>query len=204
VTPPSGETSKPEPFPLRGLFTRHIVTILITYCMLALQTVSLMALMSVFSYSFPLTQLCATSDTVLLALTSIIRPLFFYTRIRDGGVGFSEGEIGIAMSAYGFVTTGLQFFLFPPLAKWGVARTYRLTLSLYPIIFLGFPMINLIARRSGDGTKTDIYLAVAVALALAAIGNIAYSANMVSRILSTRKLSVSRLLYSAKGTLFCG
>ncbi|GEM08253.1 MFS multidrug transporter [Rhodotorula toruloides] len=82
----------------RELFTPRVWASLVTYALLALETVGLDALFILFCYS----------------------------PVKIGGLGFKESDIGTALSLNGILSVALQVLAFPPLQKrFGTVPLYR-------------------------------------------------------------------------------
>lgn len=104
-------------------------------------------------------------------------PLFFFTPVRDGGLGFSEAQIGTALSIRGVATIAVQLFAFPHLVRAvGNTRLFRILVVLYIPTFLLLPLLNVLARA---GAPAPVWVGVAVVLALGAISNMAFASNLI-------------------------
>lgn len=89
-----------------------------------------------------------------LALVEIafcaIQPLFLSTPIEFGGLGQSPASIGVILGLSGLGNGIFQALFFAKLVrKWGTKRTFISGLISLIVLFALFPMINIIARRSG-------------------------------------------------------
>jgi len=84
----------------------------------------------------------------------VIVPLFAYTRIEDGGIGFSFNGIGTALSINGVAAVIIQLGIFPPLQRrFGTLHYLRTGLLLYPLVAICFPFLNRMARNE-EGWST--------------------------------------------------
>lgn len=121
-------------------------------------------------YSFTLLSLEAISYQALL-------PLFFFTPVPLGGLGFTEAQIGSALSLRGIATIGVQLFAFAPLVTWmGATRLYRILIALYVPTFLLLPVLNVLARA---GSPMLEWVGVGVVLWLGAVSNMAFACNLI-------------------------
>ncbi|BGO90910.1 hypothetical protein NBRC10512_002338 [Rhodotorula toruloides] len=142
------KAKKPPGF--RELFTPRVWASLVTYALLALETVGLDALFILFCYS----------------------------SVKIGGLGFKESDIGFALSLNGLLSVALQVLFFPPLQKrFGTVRLYRTFMSLWPVVFALFPVMGWCARERG---RREVWTVMVVMLALKSIANMSYGCNMLN------------------------
>ncbi|GAA5963245.1 hypothetical protein JCM21900_006566 [Sporobolomyces salmonicolor] len=140
--------TKPPPF--KALFTGRVMALLVTYALLALETVAL--------------------DALLI--------LFCYSPVAIGGLGFHESDIGTALSLSGLSSVGFQVLLFPPLQRrFGTIRLYRGLMSIYPAVFALFPVMSWCARYR---SRAAVWAAMVLFLLLKSIGNMSYATNMIA------------------------
>ncbi|KAH7884816.1 MFS general substrate transporter [Phlebopus sp. FC_14] len=84
-----------------------------------------------------------------IAMTSLL-PLHYATPIKLGGLGLTPPVIGLWMSFIGILNGGFQAAFFAPLVSiLGTKRLFRIGQSAYILIFALFPIMNIVARRSG-------------------------------------------------------
>ncbi|SGY79791.1 BQ5605_C008g05223 [Microbotryum silenes-dioicae] len=142
-----------EPPSISSLFTnRRVLNCLVTYALLALQTIALDALFVLFAYS----------------------------PIKVGGLAFDEAEIGKALGLGGVFTVLFQLVLFPSLQKrFGTVRLYRVFMGLYPFVFGLFPVMATAASKKYDGQGRGVWPALALFLLLKSIANCSYGCNML-------------------------
>ncbi|CAK9784142.1 MFS general substrate transporter [Cutaneotrichosporon oleaginosum] len=120
-------------------------------------------------YSFALMSLEAIAYQALL-------PLFFFTPAKLGGLGFSEAQIGSALSLRGIATVGVQLFVFPRLvAHVGATRLFRILIALYIPTFVLLPLLNVLARTHAALE----WAGVAAVLLLGAVSNMAFACNLI-------------------------
>jgi len=130
---------------LKALFTPHINTIM---------------------FSFAILSLLGGAQTAL-------QPLFAFTPVRDGGLGFGEKQIGIAMSIRSIATIAVQVAAFPVLQRRiGTHRLYKWLMVLWLPTYLGLPFLNGIAR-SGDHTVA-VWTGLSITLMCSAVANMAF------------------------------
>lgn len=121
-------------------------------------------------YSFALMSLEAISYQALL-------PIFFFTPVHLGGLGFSEAQIGSALSLRGIATIGVQLFAFPALVtRVGATRLFRILIALYIPTFVLLPLLNVLARLHGGALE---WAGVAAVLLLGAVSNMAFACNLI-------------------------
>lgn len=130
---------------LKALFTPHINAIM---------------------FSFAILSLLGGAQTAL-------QPLFAFTPVRDGGLGFGEKEIGIAMSIRSVATIAVQLLAFPALQRtFGTNRLFRWLMVLWLPTYLGLPFLNAIAR-TGDH-PVIVWVGLSATLLCSAIANMAF------------------------------
>lgn len=120
----------------------------------------------------------------MLAATSItnlgVLPLFLYTPVRLGGIGFTTAQIGKALSGQAIATSCVQVFLFPVIhRRLGTVASYRLAVIFYPLGFLCYPLTRLAAAHRAGGDNTWVWISLAVQLGCLSLANMAYTANML-------------------------
>ena len=65
-----------------------------------------------------------------------------------GGIGFSPGTIGIAMSILGFVGIICQLTLYPAInARFGLLRSTKLSLFVFPLAYALAPYLSLLTHQ---------------------------------------------------------
>lgn len=152
--PPPSISSDPdavpdEPEPLKDIFTTKINLIMVSFGVLSLMGSAIMG----------------------------IHPLFCFTPAIDGGLGFSEKNIGNAMSVRAVLILVVQLVAFPWLQrKIGTWRLYKILMFFWIPTFLGLPFVNLIAR---GGNMAMVWVSLTLTLVCAAIGNMAFVCNLL-------------------------
>lgn len=115
--------------------------------------------------SFGLLQLQGISFLGLL-------PLFCFTPVPSGGLSFSSGKIGLAMSIRGVSTIAVQLFAFPWLSKRiGTVKLYKVLVILFIPAFVLLPLCNVMARSERD---VWVWIGLSGSMGLYAIGNMAF------------------------------
>lgn len=97
-------------------------------------------------------------------------PLFCFTPVADGGLGFSKQDIGTILAANGFLAIFVQLFLFPFVEKrlGGPQHVLKRSLPFMAATFL-FPPLAHVAARSG---RTEVWTVLGVMLVVKSIGGI--------------------------------
>ncbi|WWC90132.1 uncharacterized protein L201_005065 [Kwoniella dendrophila CBS 6074] len=104
-------------------------------------------------------------------------PLFCFTPIQAGGLGFKESKIGLAMSIRGIATILVQLIAFPFLQKRvGTVRLYKFLVFLFIPAFIILPLTNIFARKNQNWA---IWTGLSCSLGLYAIGNMAFACNLI-------------------------
>ncbi|KAL7419048.1 hypothetical protein Q5752_005884 [Cryptotrichosporon argae] len=110
-----------------------------------------------------------------IALGSLL-PLFLFTPLAAGGLGFSEAQIGTALSVRGAATIAVQLFAFPRLVRQvGTVRLFNVLVALYLPTFLGLPLTHALAPLG----SAWIWAGVTAVVALASVGNMAFACNLI-------------------------
>lgn len=80
-------------------------------------------------------------------------PLFLATPIELGGLGQSPVVIGSIMGTFGLANGIFQAALFAKIVgRMGPKHLFMGGMSLFPILFAFFPIINIVARKQGIST----------------------------------------------------
>ncbi|POY73727.1 hypothetical protein BMF94_3265 [Rhodotorula taiwanensis] len=165
-SPVKGKLTPRAPPNFMSMFTPRVKAALGVYSMLALITVALDALLVLFCYS----------------------------PVKIGGLGFKEADIGIALSISGLSSVTFQILLFPPLQlRIGTVRLYRALMSLWPVVYMLFPVMSWCAKEKG---RRAVWGVLVCFLVLKAVANMAYACNMIA---ITDSAPSKRLLGSLNG-----
>ena len=131
VRPTLTDTTKLPPPRFVDIFTKQVVLNMIVYSGLALHSIS-------FDQLFPL--LCST-------------------KIEDGGMGMTPGQVGAALSSAGTLAMVLQMTLFPwGHNKFGALVCLRTVLAIYVVLYfvMASPLSeNRLTKVRAVATKTD-------------------------------------------------
>ncbi|THV07908.1 MFS general substrate transporter [Dendrothele bispora CBS 962.96] len=128
---------------------------------------------------------------------NVLFVLFSYTPISPssgfGGLGFSASKIGFSLAVSGMISTSIQIFMLPFLLKRVKAeKIYGFSMRLWPVAFLGLPILGLIARlgaepvvggglevREGSTMYVLLWVGIGLVLAVARLGGLAYGVSMI-------------------------
>ena len=129
--------------------------------------------------------LLSVANYALLSLLDIayraIQPLFYSTPIEFGGLAQSPARIGILLSSFGVMNGIVQAIYFPVLIeKWGPKRVFVTGMAMFNVLFIMYPIINGLARRTG--LSTTVWILVFAQLAMSIICDMAYGKCSVSSI----------------------
>lgn len=125
---------------------------------------------NILMISFAILSLLGSAHTAL-------QPLFTFTPVRDGGLGFSEKEIGISISIRSVMTIVIQVAAFPSLQrKVGTRRLYKWLMILWLPTYLGLPLVNVLARR---GWSVGVWTGLSATLLFSAIANMAFGEHLL-------------------------
>ena len=135
---------KEEPTSFKALFTPHINAIMFSFAVLSL----------------------------LGGAQGALQPLFCFTPVRDGGLGFGEGQIGTSMSIRSIATILVQVLAFPMLQRrMGTLRLYRYLMVLWLPTYVLLPFLNGLAR---GGHPVLVWLGLSFTLFCSAVANMAF------------------------------
>ena len=117
--------------PFAKALTINVLMVLSTVAFMDFQMGAFASLWTIFLSSSPRTR--EERDAIRLP--------FHFT----GGIGFSPGTIGIAMSILGFVGIFLQFTLYPGVnARFGLLKSTRWSLFIFPMAYALAPYLSLL------------------------------------------------------------
>ncbi|KAF8875925.1 major facilitator superfamily domain-containing protein [Infundibulicybe gibba] len=119
----------------------------------------------------------SVSNYMALAFLNImlnaLLPLFFAMPIHIGGLGFKPSTIGYIMGSYGAGNGIFQALFFArTVRRFGERRLFIWGIVSFMPIFLLFPVMSFIARRSG--VNSTVWLIIAVMLTLMIFMDVAY------------------------------
>lgn len=130
----------PGPLPLRELFIFPIIISVSNYAALAFLNITLSALL----------------------------PLFLAMPIEIGGLGLPPSTIGFILATYGVTTAVFQLSFFAMLVRrFGERRVFIFSLATTLPIFALFPIMSLIAQKSG--LSSTVWILIGCVLVLGAM-----------------------------------
>ncbi|KAF8509541.1 MFS general substrate transporter [Gautieria morchelliformis] len=123
----------------------------------------------------------------------VVFVLFCYSPITTGGLGYSATKIGYALAIAGTSAALFQLLVLPILLRRVAAVTaYKLCMKLWPVAFLMFPLLNVLARAglevedvntAGEVLKpaytAAVWVGIGLCLATTRIANLAFSLSMI-------------------------
>ncbi|KAI0553234.1 major facilitator superfamily domain-containing protein [Xylaria curta] len=131
-TEPSVTLAKPTRVPFRGIWTRKVISALVSFGLLPLHNSAFMHIFPVYLSSPPADNKEAT---------------FF---AFSGGLGLRSATIGLWLSAFGIGGILLQLFIYPRLQKRiGTRGVFRIALFLFPVTYVAAPYLSLLAGDHG-------------------------------------------------------
>ncbi|KAF8323817.1 MFS general substrate transporter, partial [Clavulina sp. PMI_390] len=106
--------------------------------------------------------MCLTSE-----LLFNVYPLFAYTDVKHGGLGFNEAQIGLHLSARAMIHL-IAIALFNPMYRWigrdSAVRIYQFAMTLWPFVVCFYPFMNYVARKCVDGGESGLLFYVTAGL----------------------------------------
>lgn len=130
-----GELPKdpPKPLPLLSVLTRPVLISIVNYAMIALLDMACLALI----------------------------PLIWSTAVEFGGLNMRPASIGLWMSMFGWMAGLFQFAVFPPaIGRFGPRGVFIISIAACSLVFIIFPLENLVLRHSAGGTNVTIWLLI--------------------------------------------
>ncbi|KAL5527640.1 hypothetical protein ACEPAG_6441 [Sanghuangporus baumii] len=120
----------------------------------------------------------------------VVFSLFAYTPIPYGGLSRNPEEIGFAIASAGLSGAIIQIIVLPELQHhFGTLSLYRFFMSLWPVIYLLFPVLNAIAKYTAgqfDGRDSVqysgsmcVWIGIIVLLSLNRLAAMAFSLNLI-------------------------
>ncbi|KAI0471463.1 MFS general substrate transporter [Xylariaceae sp. FL0804] len=98
------------------------------------------------------------------AYTAVV-PVFWFTPVRLGGLGFSPLQISLFMGLTGLSQAVWLLLVFPPLQRrLGTNGVLRLCGLAYPFFLGGMPVLNLILRQGSHAAVVVFFVVLSVAL----------------------------------------
>jgi MFS family permease len=139
------EQASPEDKSLQSLMTRHITLIIFSFGILSLLGVGVGALL----------------------------PLFCFTAVDHGGLGFDAKRIGSVISQRSVAVLVIQMVTFPWLQKRvGTTRLFKWLMSLWIPALLLLPLCNIFARM---GNETLVWVSLYLFMVVGSLSGMAFS-----------------------------
>ncbi|KAI1189770.1 major facilitator superfamily domain-containing protein [Nemania serpens] len=139
---PTLRTAEPTKVPFRGIWTRKVVSALVSFGLLPLHN-------SAFMHIFPVYLSSPLADNA--------EATFF---AFSGGLGLRSATIGIWLSVFGIGGILLQLFIYPRLQRRiGTRGVFRIALFLFPVTYMAAPYLSLLA---GDHAARWVFLGFVV------------------------------------------
>ncbi len=127
-TQSSVATTEPVKVPFRGIWTRRVISALVSFGLLPLHNSAFMHIFPVYLSSPPADNAEAT---------------FF---AFSGGLGLRSATIGIWLAVFGIGGILLQLFIYPRLQRRiGTRGVFRIALFLFPLTYVAAPYLSLLA-----------------------------------------------------------
>ena len=134
--------NEPTKMPFRTIWTRRVISALVSFGLLPLHNSAFMHIFPVYLSSPPADNTEAT---------------FF---AFSGGLGLRSATIGIWLATFGIGGILLQLFIYPRLQKRiGTRGVFRIALFLFPVTYLAAPYLSLLA---GDHEARWVFLGLIV------------------------------------------
>ncbi|KAI0517918.1 MFS general substrate transporter [Xylaria bambusicola] len=128
----------PVKMPFRNIWTRKVISALVSFGLLPLHNSAFMHIFPVYLSSPPADNTEAT--------------IFAFS----GGLGLRSATIGVWLAAFGIGGILLQLFIYPRLQKRiGTKGVFRIALFLFPVTYLAAPYLSLLA---GDHAARWVFL----------------------------------------------
>jgi hypothetical protein len=132
--PPAPSAVPQSAPPFYQAFTMNVVMVLLTVALMDFQMGGFASLWTILLSSTPRSK----------EEKEAMRLPFYFT----GGIGFSPGTIGIAMSTLGFVGIFCQLTLYPAVnSRFGLLRSTRLSLFVFPLAYALAPYLSLLIHE---------------------------------------------------------
>ncbi|KAI1177068.1 major facilitator superfamily domain-containing protein [Nemania sp. FL0916] len=129
-------TAEPPKVPFRGIWTRKVVSALISFGLLPLHNSAFMHIFPVYLSSPPANNTEAT--------------IFAFS----GGLGLRSAVIGLWLSVFGIGGILLQLFIYPRLQKRiGTRGVFRVALFLFPVTYVAAPYLSLLAGSEQNAAR---------------------------------------------------
>jgi hypothetical protein len=159
TTPSALKPSKKRKLPLRRIWTRNVIITLVAHGILAVHVGTFNSLWFVF-LSTPRFDPSKPNPPWLETQSF---PFHF-----TGGLAQPPPKIGLCLALIGIIGITLQLFLYPRIsAQLGTAKSYRLSLPFFPIVYLLVPLLVLVPSTSSPPAAASgplVYFAISIVL----------------------------------------
>ncbi|EGF99297.1 uncharacterized protein MELLADRAFT_94767 [Melampsora larici-populina 98AG31] len=126
------------PHSIRSLCTVPIMTLMLTFTMIHINNVALVAVIPLYAYT-------SLVEHVLLSI------------VVNGGLGMSLDQIGFILSVNGVGLIFVQLFLFPPLQRrFGAVNLYKWSVPTFTITNLCLPIVTYLVHIKGNTTTMSL------------------------------------------------
>lgn len=100
------------------------------------------------------------SHIMLLAFAyTAVVPVFWFTSVKYGGLGFSKMQISLFLALGGIAQSLWLILVFPPFQnRAGTNGVLRICAAAYPLSFVLIPILNLILRIGTDEARTAFWV----------------------------------------------
>ncbi|KAF9239644.1 major facilitator superfamily domain-containing protein [Melanogaster broomeanus] len=118
----------------------------------------------------------------LVTCFDVVFVLFCFTPVQNGGLAFSESQIGYSLAGAGAITAIIQIFIMSYLLRtFDCAKMYNFCMGLWPYAFAAFPILNAIARGGLDEETGQFgaFTAAMLWIGIAIIASLGYMLSMV-------------------------
>ncbi|KAI1827078.1 MFS general substrate transporter [Xylaria intraflava] len=127
----SNPVRKPVKIPFRSIWTRRVVSALVSFGLLPLHN-------SAFMHIFPVYLSSPPADNTEASFFAF-----------SGGLGLRSATIGLWLSVFGIGGILLQLFIYPRLQKrMGTRGVFRIALFLFPVTYAAAPYLSLLAGEN--------------------------------------------------------
>ncbi|KAH9810161.1 major facilitator superfamily domain-containing protein [Melampsora americana] len=131
---PNSRPNVSHPPSIRSLCTEPIMTLMLTFTMIHITNVAIVAVI----------------------------PLYAYTKVLNGGLGMTLEQIGFILSVNGIGLIFVQLFIFPPLQRrFGAVNLYKWLVPTFTITYLCLPIVTYLVHLKGNTTTMSlVYMTV--------------------------------------------
>jgi hypothetical protein len=111
---------------------------------------------------------------------SYLQPLVLATPIALGGLGLDAPTIGLVLGLNGIIMGVFQVIFFAPLhRRFGTKKTFITALSAYFVIYISWPIMSFVAKRTGK-LGAPVFVVLVLQQIASAFAGVGYSECFVS------------------------